>query len=203
MNFPARFRRFPLCLALAAWLLPHCGINTDDPVFPIFADSTYNVVGAPAIESLTAVESFTPSDDPDFIPQDATDYRIQFDITYFITNQSEGFLGYNLYITSSSTAAEASVSGLGTQAYLPDGVEPSFPHPGETADAHTDSRITKRVTNFQEAPGGETAFDICNLYFFRITALTRSGVESNPSPELSSCAAVDTTQCPEETICNP
>lgn len=180
-----------------------CGVNTEEPVYPIFANSTYNVVGAPAIETLTAVESFTPSDDPDFIPMDAADYRIQFDLTYFVTNRNAGFLGYNLYITTASTAAEASVAGLASEPYLPNGIEPSFNHLDDEADAHTDSRVTKRVTNLKEAPGGETAFDICNLYFFRLTALTRSGTESNPGPEVSSCAAVDTTQCPSGTICNP
>ncbi len=189
------------CLVLFA--LTACGINTDDPVYPIFANSTYNVVGAPAIESLKAVESYTPSNDPNFVPQDATDYRIQFDLTYFVTNRDEGFLGYNLYISSASTAAEATVAGLATEPYLPDGVEPSFQHVGDEADAHTDSRVTRRVLGQSTPPGGEVAFDICNLYFFRLTALTRSGVESNPSPEKSACAAVDTAQCPVGSICNP
>lgn len=166
-----------------------CGTNTNQPVFPLYVFST---VGAPAIVSLTAVQANLDPVDP----------LMQFDLKYYITNQEDGFLGYNLYITSSSTSAQGTLVGLGTGPYLPDGVTPTYSHVGTAASTAPSSLVTKRV-EYQVAPPNTRQFQYCELYYFRMTAVTRSGLESAPSAQASSCAALNTALCPSGTPCRP
>ncbi len=106
-------------LACTALFL-RCGTNTNQPVFPLYVFST---VGAPAIVAVQPVQ----------VNLDPLNPQMQYDLKYYITNQEDGFLGYNLYITSSSTSAQGTLIGLGTGPYLPSGTAPTFPHVGATA----------------------------------------------------------------------
>jgi hypothetical protein len=165
-----------------------CGTNTDEPVFPIFLALT--PIGAPTLLSATPVE-IQPVGQP---------LRYGFDLRYYITNQETGFLGYNLYTSSSATSAEAALGGAIGQAYWPDGIPPTFAHADQAAS--TTTIITQRVTNFRAPPNTEP-FQVCDLYFFRLTAFTRNGFESQASPEISACAAAVPALCPSGTPCNP
>lgn len=184
-------RREPSRLAIfwALLVFLNCGTNTNQPVFPLYVFST---VGSPAIVSLTPAQANLDPLDP----------LMQFDLKYYITNQEEGFLGYNLYITSSSTSAQGTLMGLGTGAYLPSGVTPTFSHVGVTASTAPAGLITQRV-EYQVAPPATRQFQYCELYYFRLTALTRSGLESAPSAQASSCAALNSALCPSGTPCKP
>ena len=178
-----------LILVLAVFMLiaPSCGTNTDQPVFPFYLIST---VSSPAIVSVTPVETIT----------DSLDLIYEFDLQYYITNSEEGFLGYNLYITTSTSSAEATIAGIGTNPYLPLGIQPSFSHVGE--EANTSTITTQRITH-RNPPPNESAFELCEKYYFRLSAVARSGVVSIPGAEASSCAATDTGICPSGSICNP
>ena len=183
-------RRFSKILApffLFAATSASCGINTEQPLFPLF---TFSVIGAPSIVNVQPRETLTP------------DLRIkmEFDLEYYVTNSEEGFLGYNLYIQTSTSAAETQVTGIGVPPYLPHGIQPSFSHVGEVPD--TKNLVTKRITH-QTPPPGEIPFDLCEKYFFRMTAITRAGTQSPPSAEKSVCAARDPLLCPKGSVCNP
>jgi hypothetical protein len=178
-----------LAIFCPALIFLGCGTNTSQPVFPLYVFST---IGSPAIVSLTPVQTNLDPLDP----------LMQFDLKYYITNQEEGFLGYNLYITSSSTSAQGTLGGLGSAAYTPDGVTPTYSHVGATASTAPEALITKRV-EYQVAPPNTRQFQYCELYYFRLTALTRSGLESPPSAQASSCAATDSALCPSGTPCRP
>lgn len=172
---------------LAALLFGGCGMNTDQPVYPLV---TLTSVGAPAIVSVAPVTTFDAG----------LNLIMQFDLSYYITNAENGFLGYNLYIRTSSSAAEATVFAIGGQPYLPNGTRPSFPHVAATTD--TSSLVKQRITHYVPPPG-ERSFDACDKYYFRMTAVIRTGSESLASPEVDACAITDTNLCPKGTVCNP
>jgi len=176
------------CAALAGALSGGaCGTNTDEPIFPLFL--AFSPLGAPSLVNVAPVE----------VNNLGEPLRYEFDVQYFITNQEEGFLGYNLYIDSSATSAEAALGGVTGDPYLPQGVEPSFVHADDPAD--TSTLISRRVEFFRPPPGLEF-FQVCELYFFRITAYTRTTLESNPSVQLSACAAANPELCPVGSPCN-
>ncbi len=164
-----------------------CGVNTEQPVFPLV---TLTSVGAPAITSVTPVATF----------DETLQLIMQYDLKYYITNGEDGFLGYNLYITKTSSSAEATVLGVGGDPYLPGGNAPSFPHVGEAVDTTTEK--TQRITHFKPPPGPKI-FDACDRYHFRLTAVIRTGAESYPSNQVDACAITDTTLCPKGGVCNP
>ncbi|MCB1320967.1 MAG: hypothetical protein KDK34_11980 [Leptospiraceae bacterium] len=178
------------------WIIPAlalmaatCGTNTEEPVFPIL--TSFSTVAPPAIVSVAAVEN-----------TDETPARYEFDVSYYITNQEDGFLGYNLYVNSSTSAAEGTFAPVSGDPYLPDGTRPSFKHAGSVASTASADLITRRVDNFKAAPAPEN-FQLCELYYFRLTALVRNGLESSGSVEVSKCAALDTALCPVGSACNP
>ncbi len=186
---PQRNRRRNLALALLPGLLlfARCGTNTDTPVYPII--STLSPPGTPAIYTLTPV----------VVTDSYSNYDIQFDLSYYITSDEPEFVGYNLYITTTSQSPD-SVSVQGP--YLPLGYSPSFPHPDAPYDTSSSSLITQRVTHFKPPPS-EVPFYQCEIYYFRMTSLMNTGIESQPGPVVSACAAVDITLCPKGTPCNP
>ncbi len=167
-----------------------CGTNTEEPVLPVFL--IFSAVGAPALVSVTAVETNPP----------ATALRYEFDVQYFVTNTEDGFLGYNLYIDSSQTSAQAAILGLIGSPYLPTGVAPSFSHATSTPSTANADLVTQRVSDFRAPPAPEN-FQACELYFFRITAVTRNGIESPPSAQIQRCAALNAALCPLGSPCNP
>ncbi len=181
-SLPAAF-----CLALFA---ATCGTNTEEPVFPVFL--IFSPVAPPALVSVAAVET-----------QNAGEaLRYEFDVSYYVTNSEDGFLGYNLYLSSSATAAEAAILGIGGEPYLETGIKPSFSHAGENPSTAAVDLQTQRVQNFRAAPA-PISFKACELYFFTLTAQTRNSLESNPSPQVAACAALDPGLCPSGTPCNP
>lgn len=177
------------CAAIAV-LLSACGTNTDEPVLPAYL--IFTAVGAPALVAVTPLETNPP----------ATSLRYEFDVQYFITNTEDGFVGYNLYIDSSQTSAQAALLGITGSPFLPQGTAPSFDHSDRQASTASTDLITQRVNNFRAAPAPEV-FQSCELYFFRITAVTRNGIESSPSPQVQQCAALIPALCPLGTPCNP
>ncbi len=178
-----RLAKFLSALAIAS-----CGVNAEDPVFPLYV--ALSPIGAPAIVSVTAVEVQSPGDP----------LRYGFDLKYYVTNQESGFVGYNLYISDTSTSAQAVLGGVVGQPYLPAGIRPSFDHANDPPN--TSTLITQRLTEFKAAPGPEP-FGICELYYFRMSAYTREGLESIPGAEINACAAASAALCPTGTPCNP
>ena len=168
-------------------LFSACGVNTEQPVYPWI---TLTAVGAPAITSVAPVATY----DADL------ELLMEYDLKYYITNGEDGFLGYNLYIGTARSSAEATVLGVGGDPYLPNGITPSFSHVG--AAVNTSTEVTQRITHFKPPPGPRF-FDACDRYSFRLTAVVRTGAESYPSPEISACAITDTALCPKGSVCNP
>lgn len=163
-----------------------CGTNTSTPVYPLLA--TLSTVGVPAIISVTPVEVAA-------LPPNV---KIEFDLKYYITNQEKEFIGYNLYISTTDTSSLVA-SG---KPYLPDGIEPSFPHVGATPSTAPADLITKRITDFKPAPS-PIPFRICELYYFSLQAVTRNGIKSIPGNRVTACASTQPSLCPVGTGCNP
>ena len=170
--------------------LARCGTNTEEPVLPSYL--IFSLVSAPALVSVTAVETQDPGDP----------LQYEFDVRYYVTNQEDGFVGYNLYVDSSQTSAQAAVLGISGTPYLPTGIAPSFDHSESVASTANADIVTQRVQNFRAPPAPES-FQSCELYFFRITAVTRNAIESNPSAQIQQCAALIPALCPKGGPCNP
>lgn len=182
-----------LCAGLAfvfAFAGAACGTNTEEPVLPVYL--IFSAVGAPALVSVTPIET-QPA---------AASLRYEFDVRYFVTNTEDGFVGYNLYIDSSQTSAQAAILGITGDPFLPAGVAPSFNHATTNASTVNADLQTQRVSNFKAAPAPES-FQACELYFFRISAVTRNSIESSPSAQIQQCAALDSGLCPKGSPCNP
>ena len=193
MNFRAKLPGMGLVLALVLSLplsTTACGTNTDEPVLPVYL--IFSAVSAPALVSVSAVETQLTGDP----------LRYEFDVRYSITNTEDGFLGYNLYIDSSQTSAQAAILGITGSPYLPAGVAPSFNHAEATASTANQDLQTRRVSDFRAPPAPES-FQACELYFFRITAVTRNSIESSPSAQIQQCAALNSALCPKGSPCNP
>ena len=133
-------RRSGSLILLSALILTgliRCGTNTDRPVYSIFSLLS---VAAPAIVDVAPVDISeglfgTPG------------YRLRygFDVKYYVTNQEPEFVGYNLYITTTSLSTEAILTGIGTDPYLPLGYEPTFYHSPSEANTSSSSLITKPI----------------------------------------------------------
>lgn len=160
-----------------------CGTNTDDPVYPILA--FIQPIGAPAITSVSAQEKIT----------DDLDYRIEFDVNYYVTNTEDEFIGYNLYINAAATSPEERNPG---EPYMPSGLEPTFPH--SSGEADTTTLMTQRVS-YKKAPPDLIPFYTCEKYYFQLTALMRNGQQSNPSAQMEGCATVTPSLCPIDSPC--
>lgn len=185
--FP-RTRAPAAALLMALLLACGCGTNTDEPVFPT---SLYTFIGPPTIIGITPVEVIQPY----------LTVRYEFDLQYYVTNSEEGFQGYNLYMRTFRTAAEDIVAGIEGDPYLPEGIMPSFSHVGESPD--TRNPVTRRISNLTPPPG-EQAFETCEKYFFSMTAVVRTNVESRRGPEVEACATLNPLlECPVGTVCNP
>ncbi len=165
----------------------HCGTNTHIPVFSI-----YNLfsVGSTSIVDIKPIEVQT-SDNK---------IRIEFDIYYYVTNKEDEFIGYNLYINTSSISPQFAQAGIGISPYLPNGIEPTFFHTKEEASTLSKDLKQKRIPNLKPAPS-EIPFYICERYYFRLKAVLRNGIQSLPSPEISSCAVPKDFLCPVESPC--
>lgn len=167
--------------------LLQCGTNTNVPVYPI-----YNLIpiGSTAIVDIQPIE----------IPLTENKIRIEFDIYYYVTNTEDEFIGYNLYISSSSISPDLAQAGIGINPYLPSGYEPTFYHTKEEASTLSKDIKKKRIPNLKPAPS-EIPFQICERYFFRLKAVLRNGISAIPSPEISSCAVPKNLQCPTGSPC--
>lgn len=164
-----------------------CGTNLNTPVFPIYSILP---IGSPAIVNVIPVEITTIDNH----------IRIEFDIQYYVTNKENEFIGYNLYISTSSISPDLVQAGIGINPYLPEGREPTFFHTKEEASTLSSNIITKRIPNLKPAPS-EIPFQICEKYYFRLKAVLRNGITSAPSPEVSSCAISRSIPCPENAPC--
>lgn len=165
-----------------------CGTNTDNPVYPIFSLIT---PASPAIINLQAVE--------------VTSYeleapKIEFDLSYYVSNTEPQFQGYNLYLTTASLPPEVILAGNTGSLYLPLGYEPTFPHTEEEASTASADLKTVRIQNFKPAPG-LIQFQRCERYFFTLRAVLIGNLTSPPGPQASACAAVDTSLCPADSAC--
>lgn len=164
-----------------------CGTNLNTPVFPIYSILS---VGSPAIVNVIPVEIITSTNK----------IRIEFDIQYYVTNLEDEFVGYNLYISTSSISPDLIQAGIGINAYLPNGREPTYFHSKEEASTQSTNLKTQRVPNLKPAPS-EIPFQLCERYYFRLKAVLRNGITSAPGPEISSCAISSQVICPANSPC--
>ncbi|MCB1165363.1 MAG: hypothetical protein KDK33_04360 [Leptospiraceae bacterium] len=188
-------RRFSVFSAFAAsaLFLCQCGTNTDSPVYSIF--SLFSVA-APAIVDVAPVDI-----SEGYFGTPSYKLRYGFDVKYYVTNLEPEFIGYNLYITTTSLSTEAILSGIGADPYLPLGYEPTFHHGPSEASTTAASLQSARIRSLKPAPG-EVPFQVCEKYFFRLQAVLLSGIESQPGPQISACAFYDSTLCPSDSSCN-
>ncbi len=167
-----------------------CGTNTETPIYPLL--TVFNPVGTPAILEVRAVESDIES------VQTGT-YQLYFEVDYYVTNSEKEFAGYNLYISSVTSSPDQRVSG---QAYLPNGIMPSFSHTASEASTDSDSLVTQTV-KYAKAPPEQIEFQLCEQYYFSLGTYTTTGIQSSRSAQVKGCAVTeDKAQfCPETSPC--
>lgn len=172
-----------------------CGTNTDTPVSPfVFLVP----VGAPQIlsvvpttsnftdEFLTDINRFNLSPKPEFL------------VRYYVTNREAQFVGYNLYITSAIPSIAETLSGE----YLENGVQPSFSHQPIEASTEKTRIVTRRIRN-RIPPPGVVPFQKCQTFNFVLRAFMNTGIISNPSVSVTSCASTEPSICDIGSACNP
>ncbi|MFN3603839.1 MAG: hypothetical protein ACK4UJ_03890 [Leptonema sp. (in: bacteria)] len=174
-------------LVFAIIFISYCGTNTNVPVYPI-----YNLIAiaSPSIVDIKPIE----------VQTNDNKIRMEFDIFYYVTNTEDEFIGYNLYITTSSISPDLVQAGIGLNPYLPSGYEPSFYHTKEEASTLFKDIKQKRIPNLKPSPS-EIPFQICERYYFRLKAVLRNGIPAIPSAEISSCATPRNLQCPSTSPC--
>ncbi|MCB1174134.1 MAG: hypothetical protein KDK39_11230 [Leptospiraceae bacterium] len=177
-----------VCVGLA--FPASCGTNTNEPVYPLY--SIISPVSVPAIVAIAPVSA----------PEIANPLRYEFDVKYYVTNREENFIGYNLYISSSTVASNGGYVGISGEPWLVTGVAPSFSHKNNEVSTLSSALITRRIDNYKPAPS-PIAFQYCEIYYFRLTAVVYNGLESNASPQVAACAATSSASCPVGTPCNP
>ncbi|MCB1189255.1 MAG: hypothetical protein H7A23_03725 [Leptospiraceae bacterium] len=190
-----------LCIAFIS-----CGNNTDTPVLPFIF---LNPVGTPQIVRM--VPAVSPIETPggvtetgvnvpgtDLPSPEAIPYKPEFILKYYVTNQEQQFIGYNLYITTSTPSLAETMQGAST--YLEDGVPPSFEH--SPVESSTNILIKKIIAN-RIPPPGVFPFQKCEVYTFTLRALLSNGLVSNPSAPVSICSSLYPGKCPIGTSCNP
>jgi hypothetical protein len=172
-------------LIVAFSLLAGCGVNTDSPVYPI---SSLLAIGAPTLVNLEPVAST----DPDVAPY--------FKVSYFVTNQEDEFIGYNLYVSKVLLSSEAIITGTAGSPYLPDGLDPTFRHTKDEASTLSTDLKTETISYFKPPPSPES-FQYCRVYYFALRAVLLNGQYSQPGPQLSACIT-DANFCPTTNDCN-
>lgn len=103
-----------------------------------------------------------------------------FEVTYSIENSEPTFIGYNLYI-STTTIADSDVANL--IPYSVEGKIPSFTH-----ESYTSVQQKFTIDNYHEKDGVfeiEKKFISGKTYYFRLCAYSRFGTLSTPSPQIS------------------
>jgi hypothetical protein len=171
-------------IIISGGILTGCGTNTETPIYPLLAVLT--PVGTPVIIAVRPVESILTGD-----------YRIQFEIDYYVTNTENEFAGYNLYISSLTESPDARTSGT---PYLPAGIMPSFYHTSSEADTSSESLVTQSVL-YANAPPDQINFQLCEKYYFSLAAYSTTGNTSFKSLQKSACAVIDRSLCPVDSIC--
>lgn len=177
-------REIAICATVLG--LTGCGVNTDTPVYPIYSILS---VGTPAIINAASITQVEP------IP---TPTPPEFKISFYVTNQEDEFIGYNLYITENYVSGDAFATLIG-QPYLPNGVEPSFPYTKSDASTKAADLKTQTIVAFKPPPS-PTPFYYCRYYYFALRALLRNGATSPSSPQVSSCI-LDPNYCPTTADC--
>lgn len=175
-----------LGLSFALTILSGCGNNTEDPVYPLL--TVISPQATPTVVSVSPVEVISLEDQT---------YNIEFDLSYYVTNEEDDFLGYNLYISSSTQASD--MDGTGAP-YLPEGVAPTFEHKDDAASQASEDLVTQRVSYFSPPPA-ITTFAHCNQYNFRMSAVNDQGVESSQGVAVTACATVRPWLCDTSSAC--
>lgn len=197
--------KIPIAIFLSL-LLISCGNNTDTPVLPFIF---LNPVGTPQIVGI--ISAVSPIETPGGVTETGVDvpgddlpspeaipFSPEFILKYYVTNQEQQFVGYNLYITTSTPSLAETMQGAST--YLEDGVPPSFEH--SPTESSTDILIVKRISN-RIPPPGQFPFQKCEVYTFTLRALLNNGMFSNPSAAVARCSSLYPGKCPIGTSCNP
>lgn len=173
-----------------------CGINTDTPTTPYIFLIPINI---PQIAGMYPIDSST-STDFSLVEPVFNGAKPQFILKYYVTNTEQQFVGYNLYITSSTPSLAE--TQLGANAYLENGIQPSFPHLA-TENSTDSSRIQKKRILNRKPPPGVFPFQKCEVYTFSIRAVFNNGAVSNPSSPVYRCASLTPSLCEEGSSCNP
>ncbi|MCE9501301.1 MAG: hypothetical protein K8R21_12510 [Leptospira sp.] len=173
-----------------------CGTNTDTPTYPfilLIPPNIPQIVGIIPTDSATA-RSYSAAEDAGTLSP-----KPEFFLKYYVTNTEQNFVGYNLFIFSTTPSlAETQAGGA---PYLRNGVEPSFPH---LATESSTERINLKYQRISDRipPPGVTPFQKCEVYTFTLRAVFRNTIPSNPSAAVRACASKNPSACVVGSSCN-
>ncbi|NCN08899.1 MAG: hypothetical protein GW938_03530 [Leptospira sp.] len=172
-----------------------CGTNTDTPVAPfVFLVPVAVPQILTVLPSTSNVKEDLTLDTANLEINPKPDYILK----YFITNREPQFVGYNLYITTSTPSVAETITGE----YLEEGIPPSFPALPIQSSTEANRVVVKKIRN-QIPPPGLIPFQRCQVYTFSMRSFLSTGLISNPSTAVSRCASIAPTLCAAGTGCNP
>jgi len=107
-------------------------------------------------------------------------------IQFYVSNEEEIFLGYNLYSSKASITDADFINDEMINLILPQGQEPSFSYSYQ--DVNTHKKVTKTLEYFD---GKRVKFECGQKYFFRMRAYGEGGTKSQGSNSASDTAFKD------------
>ncbi len=176
-------------------LLFHCGTNTDTPVAPfIFLVP----VGVPQIVAVLPSTSNVKKDLTLDVENLDLNPKPEYILKYYTTNREPQFVGYNLYITTSTPSIAETLTGE----YLEQGIPPSFPALPIQSSTESNRLVVQKIKN-QIPPPGMYPFQKCQVYTFSLRSFLSTGSLSNPSSAVSRCSSISPKLCAIGSGCNP
>jgi len=108
---------------------------------------------------------------------------LKFKIKFYVSNEEEIFLGYNLYSSKAAITDADFINSEMINLILPEGQEPSFSYSFEDVD--TNKKVSKTLQFYD---GKRVKFECGQKYFFRMRAYGEGGTKSQGSNPASGTA---------------
>ncbi|WCL48568.1 LIC11073 family putative lipoprotein [Leptospira sp. GIMC2001] len=182
-----------ICIAILSVVFISCGTNTDTPVAPfVFLVP----VAVPQIFTVLPSTSNVNADGT-IVGSPSLSAKPDYFLHYFVTNREPQFVGYNLYISTTTPSLAETLAGE----YLEDGIPPSFAHLPIENSTEANKVVIRKIKNFAPPPG-LVPFQQCLVYTFTLRSLLNSGLVSNQSTPVSKCSSIRPNFCEVGSGCN-
>lgn len=182
-------------ILIIIFFLHHCGVNTDTSVSPFI------FLIPPATPEISHILPINENYDDNYntvnlLVSPKPEYLLQ----YYVTNIEPQYVGNNVYITSTTPSVAETYNNLNSSLYLINGTQPSF---AESPFKASNTILISHRIEYKTPPPGITNLQKCEIYTFALRAVLNTGVISQQSVPVSSCASMSPSSCPTGSGCNP